>query len=156
MLCTIFFKTQSPPRVAFADDIVRNCKPGPDSSVFLEFLACLWLAYKDCNPPSCHPCPSPSQSVAIGMQATTHRRQASALRWYAPLACSHKSISDQSSTHHHRGHSSSLLQDPKARVMLSCTPLIQVIFLAFYSPLISSEYESCFHLIIKELTGTSP
>jgi len=29
-------------------------------------------------------------------------------------------------------------------------------FLAFYSPLISSEYESSFHLIIKELTSTSP
>jgi hypothetical protein len=47
-------------------------------------------------------------------------------------------------------------QDPKARVMLSHTFLIHVTFLAFYSPLISSEYESSFHLIIKELMSTSP
>ena len=70
-----------------------------------------------------------------GVQAATHRRQASASRRYTSLVRPHRCIDDLAGTHHRRGRSSSLPQDPKARVMLSRIFLIHVSCL--FIPLLS-------------------
>ena len=64
----------------------------------------------------------------------------------------HRSTGDQVGNHHRRGRSSSILQDPKAMVMLSQFPPS---FLDFF-PLHTSEYEASFHLFTKELMTPSP